>query len=83
MMEWLKEKGCHCDEWTFAHAARLGNLEGMIWLKLNGCPWYTNMLAFAANYGNIEYMDWLKNNGCPMTNSFYAPKCLKDENVVQ
>ena len=82
MMEWLKNKGCICDEMTFAFAATLGNIEGMMWLKVNGCPWNENTYYFAARTRNLQVLEWLKINECPMADRVFAPKC-QDETIVE
>ena len=83
MMEWLKNKRCICDEWTFALTAHPGNLQGMMWLKLNGCPWNENTFAAAVISGNIEILNWLKLNLCPMADVIDTDDGLEDETIVQ
>ncbi len=53
------------NEWTFAFAARNGNLENMKWLKENGFHNDTWTFGWAAENGNLENMKWLKENGLP------------------
>ena len=83
MLKWLKSKGCHCDEWTFASAAIEGDIERMIWLKRNGCPWNESMFYYATDNRGHEALEWLKINGCPMPNWIRAKESLKYETTVQ
>ena len=83
MMEWLKDKGCLCNENTFSFTAHHENLEGMMWLKRNDCPWDEKTFAVAAREGNIEQIEWLRVNGCPMANQIRTKKCLEDETIVR
>ena len=84
MMEWLYDKGCFFNEWTFTFATVFGNLEDMMWLKLNGCPSDYRAFEMAADDANLEFMEFLKINDYPMDDLVGVPEeHLKDETIVQ
>ena len=83
MMEWLKDKGCLCNENTFSFTAHHENLEGMMWLKRNDCPWDEKTFAVAAREGNIEQIEWLRVNGCPMAGMLRAENSSGDATISQ
>ena len=77
MLEWLKEKGCICNENTFTSATAFGNIDGMMWLRVNECPWDERPFIEAAALGNLKVLDWLKINECPMPDTIISKNALE------
>lgn len=82
MMEWLKDKGCFCNESTFTSAVFHDNLQGMRWLKANECPCNEMTFSMAAKVGSIEMIEWLRVNECPMAKIIPVKDRMGDETIV-
>ena len=84
MMDWLKGKGCICNENTFAFMALYGNLDRLMWLKVfNGCPINSLAFTYAVRHGNFKNIVYLKWIDCPMGTIIPAEDCEEDEEIVQ
>jgi len=64
----MKGRGCAWDQWTFAAAARGGNLKNVKWPKEQGCSWNDWTFNAAVQNGNDDILEWLKEQGCPWGN---------------
>ena len=65
LLKYLRENGCHWNEYTCSHAARNGHLEVLKWARQNGCPWSEYTCFQAAENGHLEVLKWARENGCP------------------
>ena len=53
------------DVWTFAYAAKGGNMAVCAFLREVGCPWDELACSSAAFGGNLRMLQWLRQHGCP------------------
>jgi hypothetical protein len=65
----LLEKKFPYDGWTFAYAAKNGNIENMKWLLENKFPYNEWTFEYATKNENIENMKWLLENKFPYDNN--------------
>jgi len=57
------------DKWTFAYAAKNGNIENMKWLLENKFPYDECTFKYAVENINLENIKWLLENNFPYNNN--------------
>ena len=66
-MKWLHEKACPWGEFTFANAAKHGDINNLKWLYQNGCPWSGTAIDELRDeyFVRENILQWMQENGCP------------------